>query len=82
VSYAVLLCKVFNVEYPKDFRKEEKKIEISKEAAKIEIHPFVPNDKLAKQMAEEVDKNETGQEETDKMEESEGPSKTEEEAKQ
>jgi len=25
-SYAVLLCKTFNVEYPKDFRKEERKL--------------------------------------------------------
>jgi len=36
-SYAVLLCKIFNVEYPKDFRKEERRVEICKEAASILI---------------------------------------------
>lgn len=53
-AYAVLLCKIFGVPFPKDFRTEERRRQISKDAAKIKVDPFVPSDKVAKEMATEV----------------------------
>jgi hypothetical protein len=47
-SYAVLLCKIFGIEYPKDFRSEERRTETLLKAMKIKVNPFVPSDKAAK----------------------------------
>ena len=52
------MAKVYNIPFPKDFRDKQKREEIAKMAAKIKVDPFSPSDKLAKQMANEVDKDE------------------------
>lgn len=49
-SYAVLLCRVYKVPVPTDFRTSSKRLEIAAEAAKIKVEPFIPSDSLAKEM--------------------------------
>lgn len=44
------MSKIFNVPYPKDFRTQERRKEIAEQASKIKVDPFVPSDKLAKEM--------------------------------
>ena len=51
VSYAVLLCKIYNVPFPKDFRDQKKREEITTLTTSFKIPEFVPSDKLAKEMA-------------------------------
>jgi hypothetical protein len=43
-----LLCKIYNIPYPKDFRLEERRKQILADAVKIKVIPFVPSDKVAK----------------------------------
>jgi hypothetical protein len=44
----VLLCKIYNIPYPKDFRTEDRRKQIAEDAGKIKITPFMPSDKVAK----------------------------------
>ena len=57
-----MLSKNYNIPYPKDFRTVERRLEISRQAAKIKIDPFVPSDKLAKEMESEVEQKEDKEE--------------------
>ena len=61
-SYAVLLSKNYNIPYPKDFRTVERRLEIGKQAAQIKVDPFVPSDKLAKEMQSQVEQKEDKEE--------------------
>lgn len=65
-SYAVLLSKVHNIPYPKDFREPKKREEIAQTAASFKVQPFVPSDKAAKEMAEEVNNNDNKQDNAEK----------------
>jgi hypothetical protein len=47
-SYAVLLCKIYEIPFPKDFRSEERRKQIVMDAAKIKVTHFIPSDKVAK----------------------------------
>jgi hypothetical protein len=76
-SYAVLMAKVNNIPYPKDFRDKAKREEIAKAASLMKVEPFVPSDKLAKEMADEVDKD--GAEKEEKIEAAEEKKEAEEE---
>lgn len=49
-SYAVMLAKIFNIAYPKDFRSDKERRDIGKIASKFVIEPFVPSDKKAKEI--------------------------------
>ena len=53
-SYAVLLSIVHAVPFPKDFRDPLKRKEIAATARGFKVEPFAPSDKVAKEMAEEV----------------------------
>lgn len=57
-SYAVMLAKIYNIVYPKDFRSEKERREVGKIAAKFKIDPFVPSDKKAKEIMKETKDNE------------------------
>lgn len=50
-SYAVLISKVHKLPYPKDFRDPLKRREIAEMACAFKVEPFVPSDKVAKEMA-------------------------------
>lgn len=64
-----MTCKIFGIPYPKDFRTEERRKQIAKDAAKIKVKPFEPSDKLAKEMATEVESKEEDKEKEKEEEE-------------
>lgn len=51
-AVAVMVCKIYNIPYPKNFRTEEGKFEVGATAAKFKIEDFVPSDKKAQQINE------------------------------
>ena len=53
-SMAALHAKVFSIEYPVDFRKEERKKEIMMIAEKIKVKEFVPSEIKSKEIISEV----------------------------
>jgi hypothetical protein len=55
-SYAVMLAKIFNIPFPKNFRVDKERFEIGKIASKIKIEPFIPSDKKAKNIISESEK--------------------------
>ena len=62
-SYAVMLAKIYDLVYPQDFRKDAKRFDIGKQAAGFTIEEFVPSDKRAKEISEEVSKEKENQNE-------------------
>ncbi len=49
-----MLSKVHGVPFPKDFRDPVRRREIAETASKFKVEAFVPSDKAAQEMAEEV----------------------------
>ncbi len=49
---AVMRAKIFNVDYPKDFRKKETKKKIAEMVSKVKVPDFVPNKEKAKAIAD------------------------------
>ncbi|KAL4506801.1 hypothetical protein ABPG72_001222 [Tetrahymena utriculariae] len=54
---AVLRAKIFQVEYPKQFRTESEKIKIAYEASQVKIEDFKPSENKAQAISSEVDKD-------------------------
>lgn len=61
----MLIAKVYGIPFPKDFRTHERRQEIAETARKMKVEPFVPSDKAAKEMADEVNKESIGKEEVE-----------------
>lgn len=53
-SLAVLLAKIYQLPYPKEFRTEKERFAIGKAASKVKIHEFVPSDEMAKAILKET----------------------------
>ena len=47
-SLAVLIAKIYQIDYPKNFRTQQERLQIGKIARKIKISEFVPSDEKAK----------------------------------
>jgi hypothetical protein len=55
-SLAVMVCKIYNIPFPKNFRTEEGKLEVGALAVKFKVEEFVPSDKKAQEISEEISK--------------------------
>ena len=65
---ACLRAKTFNIPVPKDARTPEGKKKIAEEAAKVKVKDFQPSADKAKEIASEVDKGDTKEEEKTEQE--------------
>ena len=55
-AFACLRAKIFNIPIPKDARKDNTKLQIAEEAAKVKVPEFKPSDEKAKEINSEVNK--------------------------
>ena len=62
-SLAILMAKMYKLDYPKDFRSDERRKEIAKFAFKYKIEDFIPSKEKAQKINAEVEKDETEKEE-------------------
>jgi len=53
-AMAILRAKIFKIEYPKDFRKNDRKLAIAELGAKVPIPKFEPSKEKASKISQEV----------------------------
>lgn len=68
-SLAAMIAKIYQIDYPKNFRSETERLHIGKLASKVKVADFVPSDEKAKEILKESTEKKEENAEEEKSEE-------------